>query len=585
MAGVIATIPKFQFSANGVPMVGGTLETYIAGSTTPATTWQDSDLTIANTNPISLDARGECVLWLDPAVVYKFVLKNAQGVIQWTQDNISNPAALRLSLAASTGASLVGFDKPGPLQTVQQQLDMLYFGIANVRDTKFSGGAKCDGTTDDTAAIQAACSASRYVFFPSNGTNYYKTTSAITLLGGAHLIGAGQTQTILGAWGSDAFLINGANGDHVTIEGMELRGYTGAGVIDAKANAGIKAFGTNANHVNYLKIKSCFLRGWLYGVDWQYTWSSTLDDVDTLNCTNGLRLFGQSVNNAVVKSRLIANGGNASILTAKDVDIKGEGLMVTASLLASGNFGVSSDGFLSMNFVGCTVDLIADKAFDLTNVPALMISACWIYAANYGVNFNTLGTAVDQGASLTGNYITVTASGGKAVYIGGNNQGVSVTGGELICGANGRLVHVDGSGVAVTGVRGINSGTNPSVFFNGADCLSRNNTGSMVVQWNVGVPSQGGVAVATAAFAGATGAQSLANGCSVARTGVGAYTVTFTYPLASANYIPIITMDRGGNGAMGYAVTSITAASFSFTCTNAAATANDPGTVWLAVFN
>lgn len=96
-------------------MVGGTLETYIAGSTTPATTWQDSALTIANTNPISLDARGECVLWLDPAVVYKFVLKNAPsngGVVQWTQDNISTPAALanslRSDLAAPTGASLIG---------------------------------------------------------------------------------------------------------------------------------------------------------------------------------------------------------------------------------------------------------------------------------------------------------------------------------------------------------------------------------------------------------------------------------------------------------------------------------------------
>lgn len=129
MAGVIATIPKFQFSANGAPLVGGTLEAYIAGSTTPATTWQDSALTIANTNPISLDARGECVLWLDPAVVYKFVLKNAQGVIQWTQDNISNPAALanslRADLAASSGASLVGFLQAGAgavATTVQSKL-------------------------------------------------------------------------------------------------------------------------------------------------------------------------------------------------------------------------------------------------------------------------------------------------------------------------------------------------------------------------------------------------------------------------------------------------------------------------------
>lgn len=112
MAGVIATIPKFQFSANGVPMVGGTLETYIAGSTTPATTWQDSALTIANTNPISLDARGECVLWLDSSVTYKLVLKNSAGVTMWTQDNIVGSGALaerlRTDLAASSGASLVG---------------------------------------------------------------------------------------------------------------------------------------------------------------------------------------------------------------------------------------------------------------------------------------------------------------------------------------------------------------------------------------------------------------------------------------------------------------------------------------------
>lgn len=112
MPGVIGSIPKFQFSANGVPMVGGTLTVYVAGTTTLIGTWQDSALSIANTNPIVLDARGECVLWLDSAVVYKFLLKNAQGVAQWTQDNISNPAALanalRSDLAAANGVSLIG---------------------------------------------------------------------------------------------------------------------------------------------------------------------------------------------------------------------------------------------------------------------------------------------------------------------------------------------------------------------------------------------------------------------------------------------------------------------------------------------
>ena len=65
MTGVIATIPKYQFSTNGVPLVNGTLTTYLAGSTTLTTTWQDLALTGANTNPIVLDSRGECILYLD----------------------------------------------------------------------------------------------------------------------------------------------------------------------------------------------------------------------------------------------------------------------------------------------------------------------------------------------------------------------------------------------------------------------------------------------------------------------------------------------------------------------------------------
>jgi len=80
-------------------MVGGSLETLIAGTTTRTTTWQDAAMTIANTNPVTLDARGECVLWLDTAVIYKFILKNAQGVVQWTQDNISSPSSLSAEIA------------------------------------------------------------------------------------------------------------------------------------------------------------------------------------------------------------------------------------------------------------------------------------------------------------------------------------------------------------------------------------------------------------------------------------------------------------------------------------------------------
>lgn len=89
MTGVIATLPQFQFSSStGVPLALGTLTVYLATTTTPTDTWQDSALSILNTNPVQLDSSGSCTLWLDSTKSYKFVLKNAAGATQWTQDNI-----------------------------------------------------------------------------------------------------------------------------------------------------------------------------------------------------------------------------------------------------------------------------------------------------------------------------------------------------------------------------------------------------------------------------------------------------------------------------------------------------------------
>lgn len=77
---------------------------------------------------------------------------------------------LELRLASAIGAGLVGFNKPGG-GTVQQQLDMLYYGLANIRDTQFAGGAKGDGVTNDSAALQAAVNSNKTVFGPPG--NYY----------------------------------------------------------------------------------------------------------------------------------------------------------------------------------------------------------------------------------------------------------------------------------------------------------------------------------------------------------------------------------------------------------------------------
>jgi hypothetical protein len=86
-------IPPLKFrgvDANGLALSGGKLYTYIAGTSTPKATYVDFDKT-PNTNPIFLDANGEADVRIETGY-YKFVLKDANDVVQWTIDKIGLPS-------------------------------------------------------------------------------------------------------------------------------------------------------------------------------------------------------------------------------------------------------------------------------------------------------------------------------------------------------------------------------------------------------------------------------------------------------------------------------------------------------------
>lgn len=74
----VSTIPavlpilKF-FDNNGAPLAYGKLFTYATGTSTKQATYTDSTGNTPNTNPIILNARGECTVFLDSSLVYKFV--------------------------------------------------------------------------------------------------------------------------------------------------------------------------------------------------------------------------------------------------------------------------------------------------------------------------------------------------------------------------------------------------------------------------------------------------------------------------------------------------------------------------------
>lgn len=78
------------FDNNGVPLSGGLIYTYQAGSSTLLTTYTTNNGTIANTNPIVLDAAGRCPneIWLQTGYSYKFVIQTSTGTTLQTLDNL-----------------------------------------------------------------------------------------------------------------------------------------------------------------------------------------------------------------------------------------------------------------------------------------------------------------------------------------------------------------------------------------------------------------------------------------------------------------------------------------------------------------
>ena len=79
------------FDNNGVPLAGGLLYTYLAGSSTPAATYTTNAGSVANSNPIVLDSAGRPPneVWLTGGLSYKFILQSSVAVQIWSMDNLS----------------------------------------------------------------------------------------------------------------------------------------------------------------------------------------------------------------------------------------------------------------------------------------------------------------------------------------------------------------------------------------------------------------------------------------------------------------------------------------------------------------
>lgn len=100
----------FQFfTTTGLPLNGGYLYTYQAGSTTPLTTYTDNGGTITNTNPIQLgtDGRPPAEIWLTYGFNYKFVLADSTNAVIQTYDNLYGIIGVQATSGATIPAGLI----------------------------------------------------------------------------------------------------------------------------------------------------------------------------------------------------------------------------------------------------------------------------------------------------------------------------------------------------------------------------------------------------------------------------------------------------------------------------------------------
>ena len=141
------------FTDDGVPLAGGKLYSYAAGSTSLQTVYTSSSGVTAWSNPIILNSAGRVSgggeIWLTNNLAYKFILNDSTDVTIASYDNVSgigddtNVLAL---LAASSGASLVGYlPASGPATTVQAALIALQAQDANLTALASINGGQIAG--------------------------------------------------------------------------------------------------------------------------------------------------------------------------------------------------------------------------------------------------------------------------------------------------------------------------------------------------------------------------------------------------------------------------------------------------------
>jgi hypothetical protein len=317
MAGLSPTPKQQIFGSDGAPLVGGKIYTYLAGTSTPATTYTDYSAGTANTNPIILDSFGQANIWLLSSTSYKFVVKTATDVLLYTVDNISTP----LDISALASPPPIGNTTPntGAFTTLTASGAVTLTGLGAM---KLNAGTTAERPT------------------PSNGMIRYNTSTALFegYKGGAwQSIG---TVTSVDAT-VPAFLA--VTGNPVTTSGTLAIAYSGTALPAANGGTGLTAAGTSGNVLTSTGTAWVSSTNLAVGVGqtWQDMTTSRAADVTYTNSTGKpimISVYGSSGTN---RSGILTVGG---VLLARTETTGAAGIGTLTAIVPSGSTYIVSAG-------------------------------------------------------------------------------------------------------------------------------------------------------------------------------------------------------------------------------------------------
>ena len=396
------------FNNDGNPLSGGQVFTYLAGTSTPATTYTNPIGSIANSNPIVADAAGRLSneIWLSTASAYKFVVKDASGNLLGTYDNIptlpqppivndASSISYEQGYTVNAGSFTVGAKY---LITSVGNTDFTAIGAAaNMVGILFTAtgvgsgsgtakysrtvqtklqetisaedfGAIGDGVANDTAALQAAIDALQ-AGQTLNMNKVYKITSGLTITNKTRvrLTGNGRIFFSGAASGAYMFLMVGTIDeleiDSLTLEGDGNSGYSQGAIGN---NSGQTISRTRFHDLTIKNINVGISHNANLGGSYTYGWcyNNYLENILGTVAGSGygiqaaraynLHIYGNTINNASRHSIYIGKGQNLNCVIENNIIINHRKDVYDASPRCAMDLGRTSGIIVANNtFTDC----------------------------------------------------------------------------------------------------------------------------------------------------------------------------------------------------------------------------------------